>query len=212
MAGCPEPAPLSLYDGEPMLNIIKPSRTKILVIAGVVAVLQYVNLGRQESSCKQTLYWQAISYEKSKNFQSAYQIYSYLCDAAVYHPAPGHEHPCKAHARLSDRFDESRKEVLAALSAYRHTHNKYPPDVVAILDRLTPASREMARTYTFCWRVAPSDAAATCSDGSISFTNHALSVATRQSTGQSFDLNPKPMHPFRWMLQPKSCVYAAAQT
>jgi hypothetical protein len=194
-----------------MVNIIKLSRTRILVIVAVAAGLQYANLERQDSSCKQTLYWQGLNYEKSKNFQSAYEIYSYLCDADVYHPPPGNEPPCKAHARLSDRFDESRKEVFAALSAYRHTHNAYPPDVKAILDRVSPANREMARTFEFCARVDPSKDAATCSDGSISFINHELSVVTRHSRGQSFDLNPKPMRPFRWM-KPKSCLFAAAET
>jgi hypothetical protein len=194
-----------------MVKIAKPGRTTILVIAGIAAALQYANLERQESSCKQSLYGQAISYEKNNNFQSAYQIYSYLCDAAVYNPPPGNEHPCTAHARLSTRFDESRNEVFAALSAYRHMHNAYPPDVTAILDSVSPANREMARTYTFCWTVGPSNAAATCSDGGTAFIIEELSVVTRQSTGQSFDLDPKPKRPFRW-LTPKSCVYAAAQT
>jgi hypothetical protein len=194
-----------------MANILKLSRTKILVIAAVAAGLQYANLERQDSSCKQTLYLQALSYEKSNNFQSAYEVYSYLCDADIYHPPAGNEPPCTAHERLSHRFDESEKEVFAALSAYRHTHNIYPPDVAAILDKVSPVNREMARTFKFCARVDPTKESSTCSDGSIAFTNHELSVVTKHSGGQSFDLNPKPMRPFRWM-KPKSCRFAAAQT
>lgn len=86
------------------------------------------------------IYDRAVAFEMHGNIQSAYRLYSHLCQDGSYVHAdlPRNQQPCIRGSALADEIAASYKVTWQALKRYRHLHGKYPDELRQIESEIPP--------------------------------------------------------------------------